>query len=375
MQHAGVPDLARATDLSMTMTPSAAPRSITISDVARLAGVSIKTVSRVLNCEAGVVADTQALVRAAVAELNYTPNPSARNLASVVSNTIGLAYSHISTDDDERGGHQYALILQIGALQACQQHEFGLLPMPCDTRDPGMVAALVARVRERRLGGLVIAAPLSNAPGLLEALRDSGIAHVCINPNDLSQTTPYVAINEQEATFEMTMHLIGKGHTRIGFVRGIQGSRVSEEREKGYRAAMAGQGLAIDPAWLAQGEFTFLSGRQCGEQLLALTPPLTAIFASNDDMAVGVLHAANARGIRVPDQVSIVGFDDTELARFSWPPLTTVRQPLEQMAHTAVEQLIALVRPQRMGLGSHDPHVLFTCKLIERASVADLRRP
>jgi LacI family transcriptional regulator len=356
------------------MTLPDAARSITISDVARLAGVSIKTVSRVLNCEAGVVPDTQALVRAAVAQLNYTPNPSARNLASVVSNTIGLAYSHISTDDDDqRGGHQYALILQIGALQACQQHEFGLLPMPCDTRDPNMVAALVARVRERRLGGLVIAAPLSNAPGLLEALRDNGIAHVCINPNDLSQPTPYVAIDEQAATFEMTMHLIGRGHSRIGFVRGIRGSRVSEEREKGYRAAMAGQGLAIDPAWVVQGEFTFLSGRQCGEQLLAQAPRVTAIFASNDDMAVGVMHAANAAGIRVPDEISIVGFDDTELARFSWPPLTTIRQPLEQMAHTAVEQLIALVRPQRMGLGSHAPHVLFPCKLIERASVADLR--
>ncbi|MDB5918957.1 MAG: putative transcription regulator transcription regulator protein [Massilia sp.] len=355
------------------MIRPASVRSITISDVAQLAGVSIKTVSRVLNREIGVVPETQALVRDAVAKLKYTPNPSARNLASVVSNTIGLAYSHISVDEDDRGGHQYALILQIGALEACRQHEFGLLPMPCDTRDENMVDALVARVRERRLGGLVIAAPLSNAPGLLDALREHGIPHVCINPNDLSQSTPYVAIDEHAATFEMTTHLIGKGHTRIGFIRGIRGSRVSEERYQGYSAAMTGQGLAIDPAWVQQGEFTFLSGRQCGERLLAQSPRVTAIFASNDDMAVGVMHAANARGIRIPDDISIAGFDDTELARFSWPPLTTIRQPLEQMAQTAVEQLIALVRPQRMGLKAHDPHVLFPCKLIVRASVADLR--
>lgn len=359
------------------MTQSAATRPSTIRHVAALAGVSIKTVSRVLNCEPGVIPETQARVRDAVAQLNYTPNPSARNLASVVSNLIGLAYSHISLDDtdkdSDRGGHQYGLILQIGAQRACQQHEFGLLPMPSDASLPDIGERLVAQVRELRLGGLVLAAPLSNAPGLLDALREHQIAHVCINPNDLHHSTPYVAIGEAQAAYDMTDHLIGKGHRAIGFIKGMLGSRVSEERYQGYTGAMAQHGLGVDPQWVVQGDFTFQSGRECGRTLLGRTPRVSAIFASNDDMAVGVMHAAYASGIRIPQDISIAGFDDTELARFSWPPLTTIRQPLEQMAQTAVEQLIRLVRPQRVDLVAHEPHLIFPCSLIERDSVADLR--
>lgn len=353
------------------MTSALPKRAATIRDVAALAGVSIKTVSRVLNSEAGVVAETQALVRAAVAQLNYTPNLSARNLASVVEATIGLAYSHMRLDDDDdRGGYQYSLILQIGALEACQQNGFGLIPMPCDVRAADKIEQLVAQVRERRIGGLVIAAPLGNTPGLLDALNKYGIPYVCINPNDLGPLTPHVAIDELAAAREMTEHLIGFGHRKIGFIKGIQGSRVSEERYQGYAAAHAAHGLAINPQWVMQGEFTFRSGMACGHALLSLAAPPTAIFASNDDMAVGVVHAANALGVRIPAEVSVAGFDDTELARFSWPPLTTIRQPLEQMAHTAVEQLIGLIRPQRIARQVHPVHVVYPCKLISRASVA-----
>lgn len=204
------------------MSRASPVRTATIRDVAAVAGVSIKTVSRVLNCEPGVVQETQDLVRAAVAKLNYTPNPSARNLASVVDATIGLAYSHLHLEDDDRGGHQYSLILQIGALEACQQYGFGLIPMPCDSRAADKIDQLVARVKERRIGGLVIAAPLSNTPGLLDALDKNSIPHTCINPNDLGSRTPHVAIDEQAAAREMTEHLIAQGHRRIGFIKGIQ---------------------------------------------------------------------------------------------------------------------------------------------------------
>nr|WP_315394484.1 LacI family DNA-binding transcriptional regulator [uncultured Duganella sp.] len=358
------------------MPPAPPSRSTTIRDVAALAGVSIKTVSRVLNSEAGVLAETAQLVRDAVAKLNYTPNLSARNLASVVEATIGLAYSHLRLDDgDDRGGYQYSLILQIGALEACQQSGFGLIPMPCDVRAADKIEQLVARVKERRIGGLVIAAPLGNTPGLLDALQQHAIPYVCINPNDLGPLTPHVAIDEVAAAREMTEHLIGHGHRKIGFIKGIVGSRVSEERYQGYAAALAAHGLAVDPRWVAQGEFTFRSGVECGRALLSLAQPPTAIFASNDDMAVGVVHAANAMGVRIPADVSVAGFDDTELARFSWPPLTTIRQPLEQMAHTAVEQLIGLIRPQRIARHVHPAHVVYPCKLISRASVAAPRTP
>jgi LacI family transcriptional regulator len=352
------------------MSKTSAWPSVTIRHVAARAGVSIKTVSRVLNREPGVIPETQALVRAAVAELNYSPNLAARNLASVVPNTIGLAYSHLSFGDDRRGGYQYSMILQIGALEACRRHEFGLIPIPCDTRQEDLTERLIAQARERRLGGLVIAAPLGNTPGMLDELTRQGIPHVCINPNDLGQAAPYVAIDELGAAYEMTSHLIGHGHTRIGFIKGFRGSRVSEERYQGYCKAMAEHALKVDRRWICQGEFTFSSGVKCAKKLLALTPRVTAIFASNDDMAVGVMHAAHAGEIHIPNQVSVVGFDDTELARYSWPPLTTIRQPLEQMADVAVGQLVALIRPQRVGVTPPAPRVLFSCELIPRNSVA-----
>ncbi|WP_395407388.1 LacI family DNA-binding transcriptional regulator [Pseudoduganella sp. UC29_106] len=346
--------------------------TVTIRHVAAHAGVSIKTVSRVLNCEPGVIPETQALVRASVAALNYSPNPSARNLASVVSNMIGFAYQHISPEEDDmRGGHQYSRLLQIGALEACERHGFGLIPIPCDTRAQDLPERLVMKARERRLGGLVIAAPLgNNAFGMLETLNRAGMPHVCISPNDLEHDAPCVAIEEQSAAYEMAKHLIGQGHRRIGFVTGLRNLRVTQARYEGYLQAMEEHGLPVDPRWVAQGEFTFASGIKCGENLLSLSPPVTAIFASNDDMAVGVMHAAYARGIRIPEDLSVAGFDDTELARFSWPPLTTIRQPLEQMAQTAVAQLIGLIRPQRVSGEALSPRAIFPCKLIARASVA-----
>lgn len=352
------------------MKPVSAARSPTIRDVAALASVSIKTVSRVLNSEAGVLPETQDLVQTAVAQLNYTPNPSARNLASVVDATIGLAYSHLRLDDDDRGGHQYSMILQIGALEACQQNGFGLIPMPCDARAADKIGQLVAWVKERRIGGLVIAAPLGNTPGLLDSLQQHGIPYACINPNDLAPRTPLVAIDEVAAAREMTEHLIAYGHRKIAFIKGMQGSRVTDERYRGYAMAHAAHGLDVTSRWVAQGEFTFRSGVDCGRALLSQPDPPTAIFASNDDMAVGVMHAAHAKNIRIPADLSVAGFDDTELARFSWPPLTTIRQPLEQMAHTAVEQLIGLVRPRRVSRIRHPAHVIYPCKLIPRASVA-----
>jgi len=355
-----------------SMSKSPVSPSVTIRDVAARAGVSIKTVSRVLNSEPGVIPETQALVRAAVDELKYSPNPSARNLASVVSNTIGFVYRYVREEEDEvRGGHQYSRLLEIGALEACQQHEFGLIPMPCDTNADDLAQRIIAQVRKRRLGGLIVAAPLdSSVPGLLDALRREGILHVCVSPDDLRHGAPHVAIDEVAAAHALTAHLIEHGHRRIGFVKGTRNLRVTAERFDGYRKAMAEHGLPVDERWVAQGAFTFGSGIKCGAQLLEVAPRVTAVFASNDDMAVGVMHAAYRQGIRIPHELSVVGFDDTESARFSWPPLTTVRQPLEDMAQAAVAQLIGLIRPQRLGAEATAVRTMFSCRLIVRASVA-----
>jgi LacI family transcriptional regulator len=218
---------------------------------------------------------------------------------------------------------------------------------------------------------LIIATPLgNNVSTMLEELSREGIRHVCISPNDLTRAAPWVAIDEAAAAYEMTKHLIGHGHSRIGFIKGMRGLRVTQERYEGYRRAMAEHGLAVDERWVVQGEFTLGSGIECGARLLSLTPRVTAIFASNDNMAVGVMHAAYDRGIQIPADLSVVGFDDTELARFSWPPLTTVRQPLEEMGQAAVAQLVGLIRPQRIDVEPVSSKLVFHCQLVARASVA-----
>jgi LacI family transcriptional regulator len=166
----------------------------------------------------------------------------------------------------------------------------------------------------------------------------------------------------------MTLHLIGLGHRRIGFVVCDPAHGAAYQRVFGYRDAMAQAGIEVDERLVEQGEHSFESGVACAERLLSCEPRPTAIFAGNDDMAAGVLRVAQARGIKVPEELSICGYDDTPLSRQLWPALTTVRQPIQAMAHAAVEQLIAIHRPHLPGLKPHSVHENLQYELVIRES-------
>jgi LacI family transcriptional regulator len=174
----------------------------------------------------------------------------------------------------------------------------------------------------------------------------------------------------------MTEHILRLGHRRIAFIRGPHLSRDSDERLAGYEEAMKQAGVKVDPRWIVTGNHMFESGVTNGEKLLALEPRPTAVFASNDDMAAGVMHAAYRMGLSLPGDVSIAGFDDSDIARTVWPPLTTIHQPLLEMAAKAVDALVTKVR----GRGNDDcvsmlkPFV-FDCALVVRGSVAPLKQP
>ena len=310
----------------------------TIFDVAERAGVSIKTVSRVVNNEPNVRAATRRKVEAAIAALHYRPDQSARNLASHRSHLIGLIYDDPAAYDMPSGG--YILDLQQGALRACRDALSELLIHPCDLRKKDVADELVSLIEQTRLSGIIVAAPLSNMPKILRAVESTGTPFVRLSPGTGRGAQLAVVTNDREISAEMTVYLAGLGHRRIAYITGNPDHKAVANRYKGYLDGMQQAGLDVDDSLVVGGDNSFGSGQQCAEQLLALADPPTAIFAANDDMAAGTIRAAHRLGIAVPGQLSVAGFDDIALARQVDPTLTTIRQPLVRMAERAVRMLL-----------------------------------
>lgn len=334
-------------------TKKPASRAVTIDEVASRAGVSIKTVSRVMNREQAVRDSTRQRVLAVARELNYRPNPAARSLASSRSYFIALVYDNPSAS--------YLMDLQKGALEACRDWGYSLLLQPCDYKNPQLVDELVTLITERGNPGLVLPSPLCDLPAVIEAMDRMEVKYVRIAPVDLKHPSPYVSVDDRAAAYDLTRYLIDMGHQRIGFIKGHPDHGASQLRYEGYRSALRDRGIALDRSLIVQGFFSFDSGEQCGRTLLARKDHPTAIFASNDEMAAGVLHIAHELGIEVPRRLSVAGFDDTPVSRYTWPSLTTIRQPVEDMAKSVVETLIKVMRDERrkdQGNGTLFPYEL-----------------
>ncbi|MCA3255679.1 MAG: LacI family DNA-binding transcriptional regulator [Alphaproteobacteria bacterium] len=303
----------------------------TISDVARAAGVSIKTVSRVLNKERYVGAATRERVEAAMTALNFSPSLAARTLAGSRSFQIALIYDNHSPF--------YIHQIQEGVWARCRQEGVRMLAQPVDVASPTLAREVGGLIDETRVDGIVLSSPVTDAAPVLAELERRGIPFVRISPGTNHALTSSVFMDDAQAADDMTTHLVNLGHRRIGFVIGHPNHMASDQRLFGYRRALDRAGIAYEPELVRPGLFDFASGAAAAEALLALPAPPTAIFASNDDMAAGVLAVAHDRGIPVPARLSVAGFDDTELARAVWPPLTTIRQPTRDLAYTAASLL------------------------------------
>ena len=322
----------------------------TINDVASLAGVSIKTVSRVVNREPNVRDSTRKKVEKAISQLKYRPNPSAQNLAALRARLIVLIYDDPSYYEAPSAG--YIINMQQGALSACQKAGFELLIHPCNYRDRKVGTELRALIEQVRPSGIIIAAPLSNMPKIARAVSDTGtpcvrLAHGSGNGKEFS-----VATNDREISAEMTRYLASQGHTRIAFIKGNKQHKAVGNRFDGYRDGLRESELPYLEELVAEGDNSIGSGEECAKKLLRMRPRPTAIFAANDDMAAGVLRVATRQGIKVPDELSIAGCDDIALAQQIYPSLTTIRQPLSTMAAIASMALIEGVRgkPRDPGL-------------------------
>ena len=329
--------------------PGPVPARARIEDVAAAAGVSMKTVSRVLNNEPGVREATRLRVREAVAALNYRPDPSARSLAGNRSYLVALLYDNPSPN--------YLMEVVTGVVDACEAHHYGMVMQPVAHRAPGCVEAVDALLSGARLDGLILTPPLTDSDALLDRLDQRGIPFACISPYKREGRIG-VTLDEHDAVCELVAHLVALGHRRIGHVRGHPDHGASEWRLAGYRTALRRAGLRYDPELVVPGEFSFDSGLEAGRCLLSLQPRPTAIFAANDDMAAGVMRAASEMGLRVPAQVSVCGFDNTPIAKHIFPQLTTVQQPTRDMAQVATMQLLAAIRDRGAGSMVHMPYAL-----------------
>lgn len=326
-----------------------------IKDVSALAGVSVKTVSRVLNGHRYVSADTKERVEKAMAELEFRPSVAARILAGNKSGQIALIYDNHSP--------YYMNQIQMGCWEGCQQNGSRLLAQPVDVTDPLVGEQVRGLVTETHVDGVILSSPVTDCPAVLKALEGMDIPFVRISPGTNHAMTSSVFMDDAQAADDMTSYLIAKGHRQIGFIRGHSNHMASEERLFGYRRALDRAGLAFEPALVAAGEFDFDSGVAAARQFLRGPRRPTAIFASNDDMAAGVLSVAHDMGLSVPDDLSVAGFDNTTLARMVWPQLTTINQPTRELALAATQLLLS---------GAQLTHRRLPHDLIERASVATI---
>ncbi len=342
--------------------PSSPASTVTIRDVAARAGVSFKTVSRVVNGERHVVDDTRERVLAAIRELGYSPNAAARALSGRRSYLLGLFI--------EDPASAYGVGVHMGALDRCRERGYHLVMESVDTHSPTAAQDLQAAIRSLRLEGVILPPPTCDHAGILAVVEALGVPYARIAPDGDPDRSPTVWMDDRAAAFEMTAHLVALGHRRIGFVRGPAGHGASHLRLEGYRAALAAAGLAPDVKLEAPGAFTFLTGVAAAERLLALADPPTAIFASNDDMALGVLSLAARRGIATPEALSVAGFDDTPGARVVWPQLTTIRQPKAELAAAAVDLVVG---PDLLAGDAPERSLAFTLMVRESTGPAPCR--
>jgi LacI family transcriptional regulator len=329
--------------------------AVTIQDVARKAGVSVSTVSRVLNEKVDVASDTQDRILAVIAELGYTSNLAARSMRSHRKNLIGLVVPDI--------GFPYSIEIMKGINQAIAESKFDLLVYTTgDVHKSGAASHeqhYVSLLNNSITDGVVIVASAA-----ADFITDAPI--VAVDPHVINPNYPSVQGTNYQGALEAMHYLLSLGHRRIGFICGRPEIGSAGRRLKGYQDGLLSAGIELDEALIAPGDFSTAIGHQCALQLLALHNPPTAIFAANDQSAIGVYQAADELGIRIPDDLSIVGFDNISEARFLG--LTTVDQFLADMGYVAIQMLIKLINNEPLDVQIQK----MPTKLVERNSCRNL---
>jgi LacI family transcriptional regulator len=331
----------------------------TINDVARIANVSKKTVSRVINRSQLLNEETRERVEQVIRDLGYVPNPQARALALRRNFLVGLIHDNPNA--------QMVLNMQQGILEALHGTDFEMVVRPVDRTSPSMLEDVRLLLERQRLFGVVLLPPISENDELAALCDEVGCRYVRVGSAMLDDADHMVASNDREVVREATSHLIQQGHRLIALVEGPDGFRSARERRLGFEDALREAGLSLPRSLIVRGNYTFETGVTAANHLFDHTPRPTAVFASNDEMAAGVVFAARERSITVPDDLSVIGFDDTPIAAHIWPPLTTVRWPIVSMARAAARKLVGDVVG---GDAAEAQPAELPSMLVKRASVA-----
>jgi LacI family transcriptional regulator len=305
---------------------------VTINDIAELAGVSKRTVSRVLNGSPSVGAKTREKIQQVIDDHNYQPDKQARGLASKRSFLLGLIYDNPDA--------LYIDQVQRGALQICTKLGYELIVHPCDWKSENFVEGCLDFVARSRVDGVLILPPVSESKLLANALKQQDYKYVRIASADLDDHSNIVISNDRKAMKEIADHLVGFGHRDIAIISGPKMFCSSAERLEGLLDSLKNHNIKIPKRRILEGKNSYESGIQCAQKLLAMNPRPTAIYANNDEMATGVMRVAHDLGIRIPEDLSIVGFDDNIIASRVLPSLTTIRRPVEEIASIATDKLI-----------------------------------
>ena len=312
-------------------------RRATINDIARLAGVSKKTVSRVINRSPSLRPETREKIEAVIARYGYAPDPQARGLAFRRSFLIGLIYDNPNP--------QYVVNMQLGLLDGMRGSGFELVVHPCDRGSTTLVHDIRAFIERQKLFGVVLTPSVSEDEGVAAMLREIGCEYVRVASVAVDEADHSIVTQDRHGGLLAGRHLAELGHKTVGFIAGPGTFRSSHERRGGFEEGLAEHGVTLADRYVAEGAYTFESGLEGAARLLALTPRPTAIFAGNDEMAAGVLHAARKAGLSVPEDLSVIGFDDFQIASRVWPPLTTVRAPTREIGRLASDRLIGQAEP------------------------------
>lgn len=330
---------------------------ITINDIARLAGVSKKTVSRVINDSPKVRPTTREKVQAVIEKYGYTPHPEARALALRKSYLVAMIYDNPSP--------QYIVNMQRGILDALEDSDLQLVIRPCDRNEDNYYETIRTFIKQQRFFGAILPPSVSEDQDLVDMIEDAGCRYVRIASVIMDAPHNTVKTHDCEGAEKAAHHIADLGHKRIAHIRGPLTFRSSHERFRGFELALSEYGIRLDSGLVMEAGYTFETGFECARQLLAMENRPTAVFCGNDEMAIGAYQAARQAGIRVPEELSIVGYDDTPIASRTWPRLTTVRMPIREMGKAAGKLLL------------EDPsgppirrYISFTPELIVRESTA-----
>ena len=306
----------------------------TINDVAALAGVSKRTVTRVLNRSSKVKEATRAKIEKVIEELNYAPSRQARGLAASRSFLIGLVYDVPTL---------YINNIQRDILGLIEDKGYELVVHACEYPSERLAENITRFVQRAHLDGIVILPPVSDVTGLGAALREAGCRYVRITSELSDKTSRIVVTDYLTAISDMTRHLVDLGHRDMGLVSGPHTHLSSRKRKEAFVEALAGHGIRLPADMIVEGAYTFESGVKAAHQLLSREPRPTAIFASNDEMAFGVIRIAHKLGIQIPEDLSLVSFDGTPFSSYAVPSLSTIIRPTDPMARLATQKILAQV--------------------------------